>query len=95
MKILAVFGIHPEAIRMAFVVKVLAAGPAFDAKVCVTVQHRQMLDQVIEFFEIKPGFDLNLIKSDQDLNDITSNVLLSMHDVCVLAVAPRHHLGTW
>lgn len=81
MKILTVFGTRPEAIKMAPVVKALAADGAFDAKVCVTAQHRQMLDQVLDIFDIRPDFDLNLMKPGQDLSDITSNVLLGMRDV--------------
>lgn len=81
MKVLTVFGTRPEAIKMAPVVKVLASDPAFDAKVCVTAQHRQMLDQVLDIFSIKPDFDLNLMKPGQDLSDITSNVLLGMRTV--------------
>lgn len=81
MKILSVFGTRPEAIKMAPVVKALADDPFFDAKVCVTAQHRQMLDQVLELFDIKPDFDLNLMKANQSLCDITSNVLHGMLDV--------------
>jgi len=66
---------------MAPVVKALAADPMFEAKVCVTAQHRQMLDQVLDLFQIRPDFDLNLMKPGQDLSDITSNVLLGMRDV--------------
>lgn len=81
MKVLTVFGTRPEAIKMAPVVKALADLPDFDAKVCVTAQHRQMLDQVLDIFAIRPDFDLNLMKPGQDLSDITSNVLLGMRDV--------------
>lgn len=81
MKVLTVFGTRPEAIKMAPVVKALATDPAFDAKVCVTAQHRQMLDQVLEIFSILPDFDLNLMKPGQDLSDITSNVLLGLRNV--------------
>lgn len=81
MKVLTVFGTRPEAIKMAPVVKALAADPVFDAKVCVTAQHRQMLDQVLEIFDIQPDFDLNLMRPGQDLSDITSNVLLGMREV--------------
>jgi UDP-N-acetylglucosamine 2-epimerase (non-hydrolysing) len=81
MNVLTVFGTRPEAIKMAPVVKALAADPAFDSKVCVTAQHRQMLDQVIELFAIRPDFDLNLMKPGQDLYGLTSNVLLGMRDV--------------
>jgi len=80
-KVLTVFGTRPEAIKMAPVVKALANHPAFEAKVCVTAQHRQMLDQVLDIFAIRPEFDLNLMKPGQDLSDITSNVLLGMRDV--------------
>ena len=81
MKILTVFGTRPEAIKMAPVVKALAADSAFEARVCVTGQHRQMLDQVLDIFSIRPDFDLNLMKPGQDLSDITCNVLLGMRDV--------------
>lgn len=81
MKVLIVFGTRPEAIKMAPVVKALAADPAFDAKVCVTAQHRQMLDQVLDIFAVRPDFDLNLMQPGQDLSDITSNVLLGMRAV--------------
>ena len=81
MKVLTVFGTRPEAIKMAPVIKALAADPAFDAKVCVTAQHRQMLDQVLDIFGIRPDFDLNIMKPGQDLSDITSNVLLGMREV--------------
>jgi UDP-N-acetylglucosamine 2-epimerase (non-hydrolysing) len=81
MKVLVVFGTRPEAIKMAPVVKVLRADSAFEAKVCVTAQHRQMLDQVLDIFALKPDFDLNLMKPGQDLTDISSNVLLGMREV--------------
>jgi UDP-N-acetylglucosamine 2-epimerase (non-hydrolysing) len=81
LKVLTVFGTRPEAIKMAPVIKALANDPAFDAKVCVTAQHRQMLDQVLDLFAICPDFDLNLMKPGQDLSDITSNVLLGMREV--------------
>ena len=84
MKVLTVFGTRPEAIKMAPVVKALAADSAFDAKVCVTAQHRQMLDQVLDIFAIRPDFDLNLMRPGQDLSDITSNVLLGMRDPEIL-----------
>ncbi|MCB8747861.1 UDP-N-acetylglucosamine 2-epimerase (non-hydrolyzing) [Rhodoferax sp. U2-2l] len=81
MKVLAVFGTRPEAIKMAPVFKALQADPTFDAKLCVTAQHREMLDQVLDLFQLEPDFDLNLMKPGQDLSDITSNVLLGMRDV--------------
>lgn len=81
MKVLSVFGTRPEAIKMAPVVKALAEDSYFDAKVCVTAQHRQMLDQALELFDIKPDFDLDLMKANQSLGDITGNVLNGMQDV--------------
>src|SRR5690554_6257159 len=66
---------------MAPLVKALAADDYFDAKVCVTAQHREMLDQVLELFEITPEYDLNLMKAGQDLYDITSGVLLGLREV--------------
>lgn len=81
MKVLTVFGTRPEAIKMAPVVRALLEDDAFDAKVCVTAQHREMLDQVLDLFSIRPDFDLNLMKPGQDLTDITSNVLQGMRQV--------------
>ena len=81
MKVLSVFGTRPEAIKMAPVVKALADASYFEARVCVTAQHRQMLDQVLELFAIRPDFDLDLMKTDQTLGDITGNVLDGMRDV--------------
>jgi UDP-N-acetylglucosamine 2-epimerase (non-hydrolysing) len=80
-KILLVFGTRPEAIKMAPVYSALKEAGEFDVRVCVTGQHRQMLDQVLELFEIKPDFDLNLMKPGQDLSDITTNVLLGLREV--------------
>ena len=80
--ILLVFGTRPEAIKMAPLVKEFLKYPdKFETKVCVTGQHRQMLDQVLEVFEIKPDYDLNVMAPNQDLYDITSKVLLGMRDV--------------
>ncbi len=81
MKILIVFGTRPEAIKMAPVVHALKAISAFQTTVCVTAQHRQMLDQVLNIFEIEPDIDLNLMRPGQDLFDVTSAVLLGMRDV--------------
>ena len=80
-KILIVFGTRPEAIKMALLIKEFQKRAEFEVKVCVTAQHRQMLDQVLEFFEIKPDFDLNLMKQSQDLYDVTSGVLLGMRGI--------------
>jgi len=81
MKILTVFGTRPEAIKMAPLVRVLGEAQGVQAEVCVTAQHRQMLDQVLELFGIRPDHDLNVMKAGQDLTDITSNILLGMRDV--------------
>ncbi len=81
LKVLTVFGTRPEAIKMAPVVHALARIDGIESKVCVTAQHRQMLDQVLKLFGIKPDFDLDLMKPGQDLTDITSNVLLGMRTV--------------
>lgn len=80
-KVLLVFGTRPEAIKMAPLVKAFEQEKYIDSKVCVTAQHREMLDQVLDMFEIVPDYDLNLMKPGQDLYDITSNVLLGMKDV--------------
>ena len=80
-RVLLVFGTRPEAIKMAPLVKVLKEDKELDAKVCVTAQHREMLDQVLDLFDITPEYDLNLMKPGQDLYDITANVLLGMKDV--------------
>lgn len=80
-KILLVFGTRPEAIKMAPLVKALQRESFFETKVCVTAQHREMLDQVLEIFEIVPDYDLNIMKSGQDLYDVTSNVLFGLKNV--------------
>lgn len=81
-KIMLVFGTRPEAIKMAPLVKEFQRHPKkFETIVCVTGQHRQMLDQVLDLFEIKPDYDLDIMKQGQDLYDVTSRVLLGMRDV--------------
>ena len=81
-KILLVFGTRPEAIKMAPLVKKLQELPEeFQTVVCVTGQHREMLDQVLRLFDITPEYDLNIMKPNQDLYDITSRILLGMRDV--------------
>ena len=80
--ILIVFGTRPEAIKMAPLVKKLQQMPEeFQTIVCVTGQHREMLDQVLRLFDITPEYDLNIMKPNQDLYDITSRILLGMRDV--------------
>lgn len=81
-RILLVFGTRPEAIKMAPLVKEFQKhSDKFDTIVCVTGQHREMLDQVLHIFEIVPDYDLNIMKQGQDLYDVTSRVLLGMRDV--------------
>ncbi len=81
MKVMVVFGTRPEAIKMAPLVKALQATPGLQTVVCVTAQHRQMLDQVLRLFEITPEHDLDVMKPGQDLYDITSNILLGLRPV--------------
>ena len=81
-KILLVFGTRPEAIKMAPLVKAFEAeSHVFETIVCVTGQHREMLDQVLQIFDIKPQYDLNIMKQGQDLYDVTARVLTGMRDV--------------
>jgi UDP-N-acetylglucosamine 2-epimerase (non-hydrolysing) len=80
-KILVVFGTRPEAIKMAPLVKELKKVQIFETKVCVTAQHREMLDQVLDFFNIIPDFDLNLMKRNQTLNELSSRILGQMDAV--------------
>ncbi|MDP3979374.1 MAG: UDP-N-acetylglucosamine 2-epimerase (non-hydrolyzing) [Pseudomonas sp.] len=81
LKTLCVFGTRPEAIKMAPLVLALAADERFDAQVCVTGQHRQMLDQVLDLFGLKPDYDLNIMKPGQDLTDVTTAILQGMKAV--------------
>ena len=81
-KILLVFGTRPEAIKMAPLVKALQKDTEhFETRVCVTAQHRQMLDQVLEVFGITPEYDLNIMAPNQDLYDITAKVLMGLREV--------------
>ncbi len=81
MKVLTVFGTRPEAIKMAPLVKHLQTVPGIESSVCVTAQHRQMLDQVLELFEIEPEYDLNLMRPGQDLYSVTVDILQSLKPV--------------
>ena len=77
-----VFGTRPEAIKMCPLVKEFQKYPeAFETVVCVTGQHREMLDQVLQIFDVKPDFDLNIMKQGQDLYDVTARVLVGMRDI--------------
>jgi UDP-N-acetylglucosamine 2-epimerase (non-hydrolysing) len=81
-KILLLFGTRPEAIKMAPVVKILKKNSEiFDSRICVTAQHRHMLDQVLNLFGIIPDHDLNLMKPEQDLTEITNNILVSLRSI--------------
>ncbi len=80
-KVMLVFGTRPEAIKMAPLVKKFQENTDFQTLVCVTAQHREMLDQVLDIFDIKPDYDLNIMKQGQDLYDITSRVMLGLRDV--------------
>ena len=80
-KTLCVFGTRPEAIKMAPLALKLHSESRFDARVCVTGQHREMLDQVLSLFNLKPDYDLDIMKSGQDLTDVTGSILKGMRDV--------------
>lgn len=80
-KVLTVFGTRPEAIKMAPLVKELKEYQCIDSSVCVTAQHREMLDQVLDIFDIQPEYDLNIMKANQTLSDITSYVLNGMEEI--------------
>lgn len=80
-KNLIVFGTRPEAIKMAPLVKAFQTNKNFETKVCITAQHREMLDQVLEFFEITPDYDLNLMKPNQNLYTLTGSILEHMRPV--------------
>ncbi|HFP7737414.1 TPA: non-hydrolyzing UDP-N-acetylglucosamine 2-epimerase [Campylobacter lari] len=80
-KILVVFGTRPEAIKMAPLVKIMENRNDIDFKICVTAQHRQMLDQILDVFDIKPDYDLNIMSENQDLYDITFKILCGMKNI--------------
>ena len=80
-KVLSIFGTRPEAIKMAPLVKELESRKEIESIICVTAQHREMLDQVLEIFDIKPDYDLNIMKKGQSLSEITSRVLLGLEEV--------------
>lgn len=81
MKILTTFGTRPEAIKMAPLVTWLESDPRFDSVLCVTAQHREMLDQVLELFDIKPKYDLNVMKPGQSLEGLVSAILIGLKDI--------------
>ena len=81
MRVLTVFGTRPEAIKMAPIVRRLAETPGITPLVCVTAQHRQMLDQVLQVFDIKPDFDLNIMQAGQTLTQVTTRALEGLEQV--------------
>ncbi|MCG7498839.1 UDP-N-acetylglucosamine 2-epimerase (non-hydrolyzing) [Vibrio sp. Of7-15] len=81
MKVLTIFGTRPEAIKMAPLVLALQEQQGIEAKVCVTAQHREMLDQVLSLFDIVPDYDLDIMQAGQDLSDITSRILLGLRPI--------------
>lgn len=80
-KVLTVFGTRPEAIKMAPLVHALGRDNGFESKCCVTAQHREMLDQVLQLFDIQPDYDLDLMRSGQTLGDLTSRILLELKPI--------------
>ena len=81
MNILVVFGTRPEAIKVAPLIKLLEKTPGISLRICVTAQHRQMLDSVTKLFDIKPHYDLNIMKPNQDLADVTAFALKGVSDI--------------
>ena len=81
MKILSVFGTRPEAVKMAPIIRQLALTPDIESRLCVTAQHRQMLDQVLELFQIKPDYDLNLMREDQSLPELSASIFTHLDPV--------------
>ena len=81
MKVLSVFGTRPEAIKMAPLLKAMQASRKLESKVAVSAQHREMLDQVLQLFDIRPDYDLNLMRPGQSLSDITGAVLTGLHAI--------------
>jgi len=83
MKVLTVFGTRPEAIKMAPLVKKLNEEPEIESVLCVTAQHREMLDQVLELFGLVPDYDLNIMKQNQTISQITTNVLMGLEEIFI------------
>lgn len=81
LRVLTIFGTRPEAIKMAPLVNALTRDPRFQSAVCITAQHREMLDQVIRLFDIIPDYDLNIMRQGQDLSSVTSDILLGLREV--------------
>jgi UDP-N-acetylglucosamine 2-epimerase (non-hydrolysing) len=81
LRVLSIFGTRPEAVKMAPVVQALQAAQGIDSRVCVTAQHREMLDQVLNLFQIKPDYDLNLMRPNQTLSELTAQILVNLDPV--------------
>ena len=81
MKVLFVFGTRPEGIKMSPIIKEIEKRKYIESYICVTGQHREMLDQVLEIFDIKPDYDLNIFKKGQTLTDVTTRTLLGLEDI--------------
>jgi len=81
LKILSVFGTRPEAVKMAPIVRLLKQTKGIESRVCVTAQHRQMLDQVLELFQIKPDYDLDLMRDNQSLPELSASIFTNLDPV--------------
>ncbi|MCI5224799.1 MAG: UDP-N-acetylglucosamine 2-epimerase (non-hydrolyzing), partial [Candidatus Electrothrix sp. AR4] len=82
-KILTIFGTRPEAVKMAPLIQALGTAPSVEARLCVTAQHREMLDQVLQLFQIMPDYDLDIMQPGQSLTEITCNVLSNLREVLI------------
>ena len=93
-KVIVIFGTRPEAIKMCPLVKEFQKYSSdFETIVCVTGQHREMLDQVLNIFDVTPDYDLNIMKQGQDLYDVTARVLVGMRDILKEAVSMFSKVG--
>ncbi len=81
LRILSVFGTRPEAVKMAPIVRLLTQTAGIESRVCVTAQHRQMLDQVLDLFQIRPDYDLDLMRDDQTLAEISASIFTDLDPV--------------
>ena len=88
-KILFIFGTRPEAIKMAPLIKETGQSRSLGIEICVTGQHREMLDQVLKLFDICPDYDLNIMQPGQDLYDITSRILINLRDAASFGWEPN------
>src|SRR5512140_284681 len=81
LKVLSVFGTRPEAVKMAPVVRLLAQTPGVEARVCVTAQHQQMLDQLLRLYQITPDYDLDLMRDDQGLGELSAAIFQHLEPI--------------